>query len=67
MIHIKFFFFSDEEDTDKPSVKRILTQFKSENGEVTSTPIDMPVNVTVDNLQALCNTLLKTVSTMWRV
>ncbi|XP_025092575.1 notchless protein homolog 1-like [Pomacea canaliculata] len=51
---------SDEEDTDKPSVKRILTQFKSENGEVTSTPIDMPVNVTVDNLQALCNTLLKT-------
>ncbi|PSN52454.1 Notchless protein 1 [Blattella germanica] len=45
---------NNEEDTI-----RVLSRFKSETGEVTSTLLDLPINVTVDKLQLMCNALLK--------
>ena len=37
----------------------MLAQFKSESGEVLEAPFDLPLNVSADNLQLICNALLK--------
>lgn len=46
---------------DENNEKRILTRFKSESGDVIEGLLDLPVNVTVQNLQRMCNALLKEV------
>lgn len=45
----------EEADSDD---KRILAQFKSENGDVTGNAFDLPLNVTAEKLQLICNALL---------
>lgn len=40
-------------------VKRILAQFKSEDGALVGTPFDLPVDVKHESLLVLCNTLLE--------
>ena len=40
---------------------RVLTRFNSETGEVISGLLELPVDVTVDKLQLICNALLKQV------
>ena len=42
--------------------KRILAQFKSEDGDFVATPFDLPVDVTQEGLQLLCNAALQNVS-----
>lgn len=49
----------EESDSDD---KRILAQFKSENGDVTGNAFDLPLNVTAEKLQLICNALLTNVS-----
>lgn len=49
----------EEADSDD---KRILAQFKSENGDVTGNAFDLPLNVTAEKLQLICNALLTNVS-----
>jgi hypothetical protein len=41
---------------------RVLSRFKSETGEEISSLLDLPLDVTVDKLQLICNALLKQVS-----
>ena len=41
---------------------RVLSRFKSETGEEMSSLLDLPLDVTVDKLQLICNALLKQVS-----
>lgn len=47
--------------------KRILAQFKSEDGEFVATPFDLPIDVTQGGLQLLCNAALQNVSFEWWV
>lgn len=44
------------------NTKRVLAQFKSEEGKLVGTPFDLPSDVTPDSLSLLCNTFLENVS-----
>ncbi|KAG1673474.1 Notchless 1 [Nymphon striatum] len=46
-------------EIDEDDGQRILSQFKSETGELLCTPFDLQLDLTVDKLQLLCNALLK--------
>ena len=52
--------WSESEETSVD--KRVLAQFKSENGDLVGAPFDLPVVVSKVNLQALCNVVLANVS-----
>ncbi len=41
--------------------KRVLAQFKSEEGSLVGVPLDLPFDVTEESLGDLCNALLKNV------
>lgn len=41
-------------------IKRVLSRFKSEKGEILPGGLlDLPINITIDKLQAICNALLQ--------
>ena len=41
--------------------RKVLAQFKDENGVLVKMPFDIPVNITPDLLQSLCNTVVSEV------
>lgn len=52
-----------EKQQEQPSpltIERVLAQFTSESGESAGAPFDLPIDVTVDKLQLLCNAFLET-------
>lgn len=44
---------------EKEEVAHILAQFISESGELLESPIDLPLDITAENLQLICNALIK--------
>lgn len=45
----------------------IQARFISETGEETGSPLDLPLNVTKDQLTLICNALLKEVNIKWTI
>lgn len=37
---------------------KVLAQFKDENGVLVKAPFDIPINITPDLLQSICNALV---------
>lgn len=50
------------DNDDKITTKRILTRFKSDDGEVAGDLLDLPLNVNTEHLSLIVNSLLQQVS-----
>lgn len=46
------------ESDEKDEIAHVLAQFKSESGELLESPIDLPLNITAENLQLICNAFI---------
>lgn len=51
-----------QEQPNEIEDKHILVQFKNENGETLGSSFDMPINLSKEKLQLLCDALLQKVS-----
>ncbi|XP_064391619.1 notchless protein homolog 1-like isoform X2 [Halichondria panicea] len=49
----------EQEIKEGLSVKRILAQFKNDEGQLVGTPLDLPIDITPESLAILCNVVLQ--------
>lgn len=52
----------DNKDDSNMEEKRIQCIFKSESGETEGSPFELPVDITRDKLQLICDAVIKNVS-----
>ena len=61
-LYLPYYRMEDQAIDQEENTKRILAQFKNEEGILVGTPFDLPSDVSKDSLALLCNTLLENVS-----